>query len=328
MSRSGNLPALVLVELKRLRSRRLTLLAGLVLLVAVGLYQVLVASEVTPPSAADVTQQQQYYEQAHQDWAQNHTAQEALCVQQGGTTEDCVQPEPTPSDYALTATEFGDVAPVAVQLSAYITLLAAFLVGASFIGAEYSTGSLANWLTFVPRRLTVYASKVVAVVLASALGGAVVNFLMLGLVALLTRVNGGALTGFAAVADDAGRAVPIAVLAGVAGFVFALLTRHTVAALGIALGYLVVSAVLGAVTANANGPLGWLPPWLPENNLTAFLEHGTTYQQYVETVTESGTSGDAIEKHISFGHSAGYWAVLLVVAIVSGALVFRRRDVT
>ena len=328
MTRSGNLATLVLVELKRLRSRRVTLVAAILVLLGVGLFQLLVASEVTPPSAADVTQQQQYYEQAHQEWEQNHEAQEKLCVEQGGTQSDCVQYEPTPADYSLTATPFADIAPLAVQLSAYITLLAAFLVGASFIGAEYSTGSLANWLTFVPQRLLVYGSKLVAVALASALGGAVASFLMLGLVALLTRVNGGALTGLRTVADDAGRAVPIAVLAGVAGFVFALLTRHTVAALGIALGYLVVSAVLGTVTQDADGPLGWLPPWLPEHNVTAFLEHGTTYEQYVMTVTESGTSGDSIEKHLSFGHSVAYWGVLLVVAVVSGALVFRRRDVT
>jgi ABC-2 type transport system permease protein len=328
MTRSGNLGTLVLVELKRLRSRRVTLAAALLVLLGVGLFQLVVASEVTPPSAADVTQQRQYYEQAHSDWAQNHEAQEKLCVDQGGTQSDCGQPEPTPADFALTATPFADIAPVAVQLSAYVALLAAFLVGASFIGAEYSTGSLANWLTFVPERLKVYASKLVAVVLASAVGGAVASFLMLGLVTLLTRVNGGALTGLATVADDAGRAIPVAALAGVAGFVFALLTRHTVAALGIALGYLVVSAVVSSVAQNADGPLGWLPPWLPENNLAAFLQHGTTYEQYVQTVTESGTSGDSIEKHISFGHSAAYWAVLLVVAVVSGALVFRRRDVT
>jgi ABC-2 type transport system permease protein len=328
MTRSGNLFRLVLAELARLRSRRVVLVGALLVLAAIGLFQLVVASEVTPPSAADVTQQQQYYEQAHQEWEQGHAAQEKACLDAGESAESCAWPEPTPADYALTATPFAEVAPAAVQLSAYVALLAAFLVGASFIGAEYSTGSLANWLTFVPQRLRVYGSKLVAVALASALGGAVASFLMLGLVALLTRTNGGALTGLGDAAAMAGRAVPIAVLAGVAGFVFALLTRHTVAALGIALGYVVTSAVLSTIAANADGPLGWLPPWLPENNVAAFLEHGTTYQQYVETVTEQGTSGESIEKHISFGHSAVYWAVLLVVAVVSAALVFRRRDVT
>lgn len=328
MNRSGNLVTLVLTELKRLRSRRVTLVAGILLLAAIGLFQIVVVSEVSPPSASDITQQRQFYEEAHSQWEQDHVAQEKECTDSGQSADDCVQPEPTPADFSLTATAFDDTAPLAVQLSAYLTLLAAFLVGASFIGAEYTTGSLANWLTFVPERLKVYGSKVVAVVLASAVAGAVANFLTLGLVVAFTRAYGGGLTGLDHVAGIAGRAVPVACLAGVAGFVFALLTRHTVAALGIALAYLVGSTVLGIFTRNANGPLGWLPPWLPENNVAAFLEHGSTYSQYVETVTAQGTSSDFVDKHISFGHSAVYWAVLLVVAVVSAALVFRQRDVT
>lgn len=328
MTRSGNLVRLVAAELTRLRSRRVTLVAAVVVLAAVGLFQLAVNAELTPPSAGEVTQQRQYYEQAHQEWEQGHAAQEKECQDSGESPADCVSPEPTPADFSLTASTFADIAPPALELSAYVTLLAAFLVGASFIGAEYSTGSLANWLTFVPQRLKVYGSKLVAVVLASAVAGAVVNFVMLGLVALLTRVHGGVLAGLGDAAGTAGRAVAIAVLAGVAGFVFALLTRHTVAAVGIALGYLVTSVVLASLVANANGPLGWLPPWLPENNVAAFLKHGSTYYQYVETVTADGTSGDSVEKHLGFGHSAVYWLVLLVVTIVSGALVFRRRDVT
>lgn len=328
MSGPGRFGRLVLAELERLRSRRVSLVAGLVLLVAVGLYQIAVDDEVRPPTASEVSEQQRYFDQAHQEWEQQHAAQEDACVASGGTRADCAWPEPTPADYSLTASAFVDVAPSAVQLSAYLTLLATFVVGASFMGAEYSTGSLANWLTFVPRRLHVYGSKVVAVVLASAAAGAVVNFLMLGLVALLTRLHGGGLAGLGASAATAGRAVPLACLAAVAGFVFALLTRYTVAALGIALGYVVVSGVLGGFASRADGPLGWLPPWLAENNVAAFLGHGTTYVQYVQTVTEQGTSGSSVEKHLSFAHSAVYWLVLLVVSVVAAAAVFRRRDVT
>ena len=55
------------------------------------------------------------------------------------------------ADYALTVTPLvRRRRPAAVTTSAYLAMLARFLVGASFIGAEYSTGSLANWLTFVP----------------------------------------------------------------------------------------------------------------------------------------------------------------------------------
>ncbi len=328
MSATSGFGRLCLAELSRLRARRVALVAGIVLLLAVGLYQLAVGSAVSPPTPDEVTQQQAYYEQARQDWQQNHEAQEKSCTDTGGSAQDCAWPEPTPADYALTASPFAEVAPGAVHVGAYAALLASFVVGASFVGAEYSTGSLANWLTFVPRRLHVYGAKLVAVVLGSALAGAVAAFLALGLAALLTTAYGGGLTGLGTAAALAGRAVPVACLAGVAGFTFALLTRHTVAALGIALGYVVVSTVLSGLAANADGPLGWLPPWLPENNVSAFLEHGSTYYQVVRTVTPEGVSGDSVEKHLSFGHSAVYWLVLLVAAIVSGALVFRRRDVT
>jgi ABC-2 type transport system permease protein len=321
---------LVGAELRRLLARRMTLVTGIVLLVAVGLFQLAVNSEASPPSPDEVAQQRQYYQQAHDEWESNHEAALADCVAQGESQADCESAfaEPTPADFSLTATPFDQIGQVAMLLSAFLAMLAAYLVGSSFIGAEYSTGSLANWLTFVPERLKVYGSKLLAVVLAAAVAGAVVNFLMLGLAALITKAYDGPLVGGGHLAATGGRAVVMAVVAGVVGFVLALISRHTVAALGAVLGYLVVAAVLGGLAQNADGPLAWLPPWMPENNVQAFLLHGSTYTQFRETVTAEGTSGDSLERHITFGHSAVYWLVVLVVAVVGAALVFRRRDVT
>ena len=321
---------LIGAELRRLASRRMTLVTGIVLLLAVGLFQLLVVQEASPPSAAEVAEQRQFFEQAHDDWERNHDANVKECLAQGESQANCdmYYAEPTPADFALTATPFDQIAEIAMFLAAFLAMLAAYLVGSSFIGAEYSTGSLANWLTFVPQRLRVYASKLLAVALASAVGGAVISFLVLGLAAVITKAYGGALTGAGRYAAVGGRAVVLAVIAGVLGFVLALVTRHTVAALGAVLGYLLVSTVLGGLAQNADGPLHWLPPWLPENNVQAFLMHGSTYQQYRQTVTAEGTSGDSIERHITFGHSALYWLVVLAVAAVGAALVFRRRDVT
>ena len=120
----------------------------------------------------------------------------------------------------------------------------------------------------------------------------------------------------------------LAIIAGVLGFALALVTRHTVAALGAVLGYLVAATVLGGFAMNADGPLAGLPPWLAENNVQAFLQHGSTYYQYTSVVTDSGVTQNGIEQHLSFGHSAVYWLVIVVVAVVVAALVFRRRDVT
>jgi ABC-2 type transport system permease protein len=318
---------LVGAELRRLASRRMTWVAVLLLLLGVGLFQLAVNDQVAPPSAAEVTQNQQFLDQARQDWQANHQQYEKDCQDSGGSVEECLFPEPTAADYGLAAVPFAVVAEMAVGLSAFLALLASYLLSASSIGAEYTTGAIANWLTFVPQRLRVYASKLVAVILACGALGAVVNFGMFGLAALITRLHDGGLAGAGPVAATGGRAVALAALAGVLGFCLALVTRHTVAAVGLVLGYLVVAFVLQGLASSVAAFRG-VPPWMPDQNLLAFLQHGTSYYVEVATTTAQGTEYDQIEKHISFGHSAVYWAVVLVVAVVGSALIFRRRDVT
>ena len=98
-----------------------------------------------------------------------------------------------------------------------------------------------------------------------------------------------------------------------------LLSRHTGAALGLVIGYLVLSVVLGVATI-AVPALGFLPRWLPEYNVTAFLEYGTSYHRGIEETTASGAEYRSIEERISFTQSAGYWAVLATVAVAGSAL--------
>ena len=43
-----------------------------------------------------------------------------------------------------------------------VFVLAPLLLAGSFVSAEFSTGSIGNWLTFAPRRVRVYLSKVLA----------------------------------------------------------------------------------------------------------------------------------------------------------------------
>ena len=73
------------------------------------------------------------------------------------------------------------MATASLQVSIYLVALAALMVAGSFIGAEYSTGSIANWLSFIPRRGQVFASKLITVVTLSALASAVGAALMIGI---------------------------------------------------------------------------------------------------------------------------------------------------
>jgi ABC-2 type transport system permease protein len=320
---------LVGAELTRLRSRRVSVVAALVVLAAVALFQFAIHSEVAPSAAAQAAGRQAY-EQAQQQWQSTHEANVAECVKEGGGTQaECegYDPAPSPQNYSAEPTAFDEVAQVGLTTATLLSMFATFLVGASFIGAEYSTGSLANWLTFVPQRLRVFASKAVAVVLGSALLGAVAVFATFGLTALQVAHHGEALVGAHHAAAGSGRAVVLIALAGLAGFVLALVTRHTVAAIAVPLAYGLVRTVVIGFTSDVDAPLAWLPPYLPELNLQAFLARGATYTQY-RSVLADGSDYTEIEKHVSFAHSGVYWLTLAVVAVLVGVGVFKRRDVT
>ena len=313
---------LIGAELRRLRYRRLSMFTALALVAVIALFQVVVVLEVKPPAEAQL---QQEYQAAHDAWSARHDQTMTDCMSGGETREDCesYDVEPQRADFTFTPPEFTDLGDFALLLGVFVAMLASYLVSASLIGAEFSTGSLSNWLTFVPRRMAVLAAKLTAVLVGSALAGFCTIFANLGLAALLSRAYGLRLTGAGDLAESAGRGVALAVLAGLLGFAAALLTRHTVAALGIVLGYLVLGTVLKGLAFDAEGPFGGLPPWLPDNNVQAFLKHGYTYTQYSDR-SPDGT----VERHLAFGHSALYWAVILAAGLVAAALVFRRRDVT
>ena len=55
-----------------------------------------------------------------------------------------------------------EVMPNILLGGSYLLAFVAFLLGPSFVGAEFSSGSIGNWLTFEPRRLRVYGSKLIA----------------------------------------------------------------------------------------------------------------------------------------------------------------------
>ena len=43
------------------------------------------------------------------------------------------------------------------------------MIAGSFIGAEFTSGSISNWLSFVPRRIPVFVSKLFTIIMFSAL---------------------------------------------------------------------------------------------------------------------------------------------------------------
>ena len=315
-------------ETRRLLSRRVTLVALLALLGLIALFQLEVNAQVTPPSASDILQSQQEYDEYVRDWEAHHQEWEAECVSSGGTPQECAMPRPEPSDWGLAPASFRDVVPGAVSFAVYLGGMALFVVMASFIGAEVTTGSLANWLTFVPHRATVLASKLIVVAAASVLIGVLVGLITVASSVAVTALHGQPLTGLDQVVAMAARGVVVVAIFGVLGFCIGLLTGSTGATVGALLGGIFLVFVRSVLVYTSS----WaqrLSPWSPEVNLSAILGGGTTY--VVNTSPGAGGDGsasDVVEKTVSLAHGLGYWAVLLAALIVATWLLFRRRDVS
>lgn len=320
---------LLRAELLRIRSRRLTWVALGAVLLVVALGQLAVGGSMRPVTADEQSQAQASYADAVRDWEANHEEYEQDCVETGASAEDCAYPPPVVEDFVpRSVSTFAESGQLVVIITVAFTGLALLLVGASVTGAELSTGALANWLTFVPQRGRVFAAKVVALVLVAAVATAVLSALALGLTAVVGSAVGATLRGTGDLAAIAGRGVLVGVAAAVVGFALALLTRHTIAAAGTVLGYLIVSGVL-AVVWLAVPALSGVQRFLPENNLLALLLGEHTYYTVTEVAQPDGTyESSAVEHVISLTQGTVYWGVVVVVLVGLTYVVFRRRDVT
>ena len=321
---------LVKVELERLFARRLTLIGIAAAVLITGLLLFAVWRDTAPLSEVEQRQAQQAYESARAEWDRTGDQQIRDCRQQQTQplpdgSSVCDQLEPRPEQFGKARAVFRDTAPDYVLAVSFLVAFAAFVIGAGFLGAEFSTGSIGNWLTFEPRRLRVYLSKLVAGGGGQLPMAVVLVVVMLAGSWLIVRHHDGttAATSWGDLAGTGARGAGLAVIAGLAGVGLGGLLRHTAAALGLAMGYLViVEGVFG-------GFLDKLQPWLVNTNFQSWVRHGTTY--YVNecsTLSDGSYTCNGIEKHLSFAHSATYLGVLLVALLVVGALVFRRRDVT
>jgi ABC-2 type transport system permease protein len=320
---------LLFAELNRLRSRRLTWVALTLVVLTVGLLQIAVFLSVKPLSAGELAEGQAQFQAAQRDYEQNkadYEESEKQCVAQGIPAEECSS-KPRPENYAnRTVVPFAEITNIVVTVTVFVAALAFLFLGASFIGAEYSSGALANWLSFIPERGKVYASKLLALVLTAGVATFALSALAIGLAAVASRIQGAPVRGVAGLMEMAGRGLVIGVIGAVLGFALALLTRHTIAAAGTVLGYLLVAFVVNILT-QAIMSLQGLIRWLPENNVLAFLNHGYTYTTYTNTITPDGMQQTAVEHTLSFAASSIYWSVIVVVVVAGTYLLFRRRDV-
>jgi ABC-2 type transport system permease protein len=205
---------------------------------------------------------------------------------------------------------------------AVLLALAGYLVGASYVGAEWQHGTMAGLLLWEPRRVKVYTAKLFALLAGLLLVGVVtyaLTFAAHWAVADLVGDPGGVGRDLQrSLALTAARGLALSLVVAACGFAIAYAVRLSAAALGVAIAYIIGAEVaLRAFSQESHR-------WLLTENITAWLNRGTKIY-----LSDCDTHGNCTEKllDVSMWQGGAYVGGLALVLAVVAAIVFARRDV-
>ncbi len=303
------------VELTRYFSRRAV---AFTLLLAVGLGALLVASAAWSTRPADATEQAA----AERLLEENREAGEAEHQSCLAAPEEYFGPDATASHCDAVRPQLEWFLPrddleMDRELDGRGTVLLALLavvgifVGATFAGADWSSGSMGTQLLFAPRRLRVWTAKAVAVVVATSAAAALLLAAYWGALAAVGAARGVPTSQetWLDLLGTSGRGVALVAAVTLGGYALTMLVRHTVGTLGLLFGYAVVGEGLAAAL-----PFERMSQWSMATSVRAWLHDGAR-------VYDDGWYTLSLE------HAAAYLGALLLLAVVASVVAFRRRDV-
>jgi len=319
-------------ELTRLRLRRavVVLLAGCVLVTAVVFAGT--AWSTRPLSEADLQHaQEQVDRELEQPYMKRQiercerrpqrygVADASACAQQVGPQVDWFLDRPQlRMDEALRSSGLG-------VITVLLGLL--MLVGTTFAGADWNSGSMSNQLLFEPRRIRVWVAKGIAVFTLAAVTAALLLtgfWTAMGMLAssrdVVTPPEVNDL-----IVGSSFRAVLVIGAAALGAYAVTMLVRSTVFTLGA-----MFAVVVGATIVMAM--LGISEAWFPNKNLGAVIWDGSRYYVNVpEVCFMPGAAPDGVDcrqtRMLTLWDAARNLAVLLVVAVGASMWSFRHRDV-
>jgi ABC-type transport system involved in multi-copper enzyme maturation permease subunit len=330
-------------ETRRLVKRRFTKLfvLGVLLALAAVLAGVFFSNEkVSPERIARATAEAQAnYQQA----LVAATQEKQACVAAQGTPAAGRFPPncdeiytPTEADfnpewYMPATFDFRKNFPDMITTLAALLAVVAFVVGASFVGAEWSSGGMMNLLLWRPQRLRVLGTKLAALLVSI---GALVVVVAAGWTAAFVGVAK-ARGSIASMTDGAWqsiglmelRALALVLVAGALGFALASLGRHTAMALGVVIGLIIVFQFgLGTVLNLAKVKFSeayLIPVWV-----TAWMNKSYKVEDYnsCDFSTSGGCQPDSFTITWQLAGSVG--AAVFVVIVGAALWTMRKRDIT
>ncbi len=230
---------------------------------------------------------------------------------------------PRVADYLPRATlDLGQAQTRGAALAVIVTTLLV-IAGATFAGADWSTGSMGNQLLFVPRRSTVWLAKALAVLSAGLLVSAVLIIGFWLTLSLAADARGIATAGETLVEIRwmAARSILLAAAGGLGGYALTMLMRSTVGTIAVLFAY-----VVGGEALIFSLPIERVGSWSLSNNVLAWLRDGT---RVFDNNIDCAPSAGACQQSYILGlpHGALYLGGVLLVALLVSWLSFRRRDI-
>ncbi|MFJ6195982.1 ABC transporter permease subunit [Micromonospora sp. NPDC092111] len=335
---------LYVTELRRLAKRRLTRV--LLVLLVLGLAGIATAfafssHQLSPAVVARAqAESDANYRESLREWERGVATCEAAKargeVVEEHLREDCGrqwQPQPEMFDPKWNLPyqfdfrgEFGTF----VAVFAGAVALFAFLIGASFVGAEWSSGGMMNLLLWRPKRLAVLGTKLAAV-LTSLVGVTVVLGALWTLAFwLIGTYRGSTAKVTAGVWQSAGlsglRALGLILAVGAVAFALASLGRHTAMALGVAVGLGVVSEI-GIRIAVEIAKVRFGERYVLSTYALAWFEKEWTLIDYRSCDFVQGQCTPK-EMLVTWQDSALVFGLGGAVVLVAAFWMMRRRDIT
>jgi hypothetical protein len=236
-----------------------------------------------------------------------------------------------PEDYMPHVFSFADEAPDLLKAFGGVLTLFAFAVGASFIGAEWSSGGVMNQLLWRPRRLRLLGGKLgtlfAAITTTTIVLMAVWIAALWGLATLRGRV-GEVTSGVSQSMGLTGlRALALVLAAGAIGFAVASLGRNTATALGLAVGYVIVLEIGTRIVLEVAEVIK-PERWFLSSYAIAWLNQRVIFTEWRHCRYDTTGNCQSYNWTIDMKQASIVFGSILVVSVFAAFLAFRRRDVT
>lgn len=235
-----------------------------------------------------------------------------------------------PAEYYLPPTfVFRDEFPATLYTFTSLLVLVFFVAGASFVGAEWTSGAMMNLLLWRPQRLRVLFTKLAALltgVLAVSVPAVALWTAAYWLTALLRgSAEGVTADAWRSFALTELRSVVLVVAAAAAGFGLASIGRHTALALGSVLGVLVVGQSGLAIIAGSL-QVRYLELWLLPTYWIAWMDSSIEVTDWQACNGQQGCVPPTFE--LTWVHTGALLVVALALVLGVAAWLMRRRDIS